>query len=410
MKTVSLLLFSCCLALSAAAQKVYFIYLEADNSSPFYIKMGERTLSSTAPGYLILSSLVDSTYSITVGFSSSPVESRFSIPLKGKDHGFKVRNNENVLQLVDLQSGAVIIAQKDDRQNISYESRNDAFTALLSKVANDPGLMLVPVVLKQDVVAKKEEPRPEEKKVDQEILKKDTAVAIITQTESVPDSKKDVAEEKKDIKPDVPDSAVAIKTVSPENSKIDSFSIIQQAEPYKRSVVKKHSESSTSEGFGLVFYDSFEGGRDTIRLMIPNPKIVFRQSDAVQADDTAQMLDPKKVIEVEESTPTGRIEPSPKAACKAVAGETDFLKLRKNMANKMTDEGMVDEAKKYFRTKCFSTEQIRNLSTLFLTTAGKFQFFDAAYLHVTDKDQFTSLGNEIKDDYYSKRFKTLTGQ
>ncbi|HWJ26812.1 MAG TPA: DUF4476 domain-containing protein, partial [Flavisolibacter sp.] len=66
--------------------------------------------------------------------------------------------------------------------------------------------------------------------------------------------------------------------------------------------------------------------------------------------------------------------------------------------------------KKYFRTKCFSTEQIKNLSTLFLTSAGKFQFFDAAYLHVTDREQFPALASEIKDDYYSKRFKTLTGQ
>jgi len=410
MKTVSLLLFSCCLALSAAAQKVYFIYLEADNSGPFYIKMGERTLSATAPGYLILSSLVDSTYSITIGFSSTPVESRFSIPLQGRDRGFRLRNNENGLQLVDFQSGAVISAQKDDRQNISYESRNDAFTALLSKVANDPGLMLVPVVMKQDVVVKKEEPKPEEKKTDQEIVKKDTAVAIIVQGDAVAETKKDIPEEKKDVKPGVPDSAVAIKTVLPGSSEVDSSADIRVSEPYKRSVVKKHSESSTSEGFGLVFYDSFDGGKDTIRIMIPNPKIVFRQQDVTQADDTVQMLDPKKVIQSQETVPTGRVEPSPKTACKAVAGETDFLKLRKNMANKMTDEGMVDEAIKYFRTKCFSTEQIRNLSTLFLTSAGKYQFFDAAYLHVTDKDQFSSLGNEIKDDYYSKRFKILTGQ
>ena len=46
---------------------------------------------------------------------------------------------------------------------------------------------------------------------------------------------------------------------------------------------------------------------------------------------------------------------------------------------------MVDEAKKYFKTKCFTTEQVRNLGSLFLSSAGKYLFYDAAYFHVTDR-------------------------
>jgi hypothetical protein len=55
------------------------------------------------------------------------------------------------------------------------------------------------------------------------------------------------------------------------------------------------------------------------------------------------------------------------------------------MATKEKDEAMIREAKKYFRKACFSTEQIRNLSGLFLTASGKFQFFDAAYPYVSDQ-------------------------
>ena len=80
------------------------------------------------------------------------------------------------------------------------------------------------------------------------------------------------------------------------------------------------------------------------------------------------------------------------------------------MAAEDTDEEMVDEAKKYFKGKCFSTEQIKNLSALFLTSAGKYQFFDAAWLHVTDQQQFASLISELKDEYYIKRFKALIGE
>jgi len=70
----------------------------------------------------------------------------------------------------------------------------------------------------------------------------------------------------------------------------------------------------------------------------------------------------------------------------------------------------VASAKKTFKTKCFTTEQIKNLGALFLTSSGKYQFFDAAYLHVTDPENFSSLESEIKDDYYLKRFKALIGE
>ena len=80
------------------------------------------------------------------------------------------------------------------------------------------------------------------------------------------------------------------------------------------------------------------------------------------------------------------------------------------MAAKTSDDGMVSEAKKLFKNKCFTTDQIKNLGSLFLTSAGKYQFFDAAYLHVTDRDQFASLQSEITDAYYLKRFKALVGE
>jgi hypothetical protein len=80
------------------------------------------------------------------------------------------------------------------------------------------------------------------------------------------------------------------------------------------------------------------------------------------------------------------------------------------MAARATDEAMVDEARKSFKSRCFTTEQIRNLSALFLTSAGKYQFFDAAFMHVSDPEQFASLQSDIKDDYYLRRFKALIGE
>jgi hypothetical protein len=56
-----------------------------------------------------------------------------------------------------------------------------------------------------------------------------------------------------------------------ESATITPSSTLEEPIPYKRSTVLRRSESSTSEGFGLTFVDQYDGGSDTVRLLIPNP-------------------------------------------------------------------------------------------------------------------------------------------
>ena len=93
--------------------------------------------------------------------------------------------------------------------------------------------------------------------------------------------------------------------------------------------------------------------------------------------------------------------------CQTVANNDDFLKLRRKMAARTNDDGMIDEARKYFKSTCFSTEQIKNLSTMFLSNAGKFNFFTVAYNSTTDAENFSSLQSELKDEAYISRFKEM---
>lgn len=93
--------------------------------------------------------------------------------------------------------------------------------------------------------------------------------------------------------------------------------------------------------------------------------------------------------------------------CKSFASNEDFLKLRKKMAAENDADAMIRIAKKYFRSKCYSTEQIKNLSYLFLTDEGKYSFFDAAYPHTSDSDQYGTLQSQLSDEYYINRFKAM---
>ncbi len=93
--------------------------------------------------------------------------------------------------------------------------------------------------------------------------------------------------------------------------------------------------------------------------------------------------------------------------CKNFATDDDFMKLRKKMAAEESDEDMVAQAKKYFKTKCFTVEQVKNLSVLFLKDAGKYAFFDMSYPFVSDSHNFDSLQSELIDPYYLNRFQAM---
>lgn len=425
MRNLLSLLFIVAFTVSASAQKVYFVFLQSDDSRSFYLKLNNKIYSSTASGYLILSNLVDSTYHFSIGFLSSQAESKFKIAINSRDRGFIIKNFVDGLGLFDLQDLSIIKSQKDDvPKNISYQKRDDHFTTLLSKAANDTSLLYAVVAVKQDI-AIQQPPVVEESRIkieeskpknEETIVLKDTAVVVPPLVENK--EKVAASENKGDVTLVADSGGIVMKPAESTNASTIILadtatsvnSISAEPEPYKRSQVKKYSESSTSEGFGLVFYDNAGENTDTIRLLIPNPKFLItaiadtlkEEKQFIQPGEIQDSLTQHKIVV---STP----KVSVKTNCRSVASDNDFFKLRKNMAGKQTDEGMVDEAKKVFKSKCFSTEQIRNLSALFLTSAGKYQFFDAAYLHATDQENFSSLQSEIRDEYYLKRFKAMTG-
>ena len=77
------------------------------------------------------------------------------------------------------------------------------------------------------------------------------------------------------------------------------------------------------------------------------------------------------------------------------------------MASQSKEEEMVNEARKVFKTKCFTSAQLKNLAVLILTDEWKYRFYDAALPFVSDYSNFKPLGETIQDPYYKKRFQAL---
>ncbi len=436
-------LFCLLTGLTVSSQKVYFIYFQSETQQPFYIKAGEKIHSSTALGYLILSKLRDSTYTLRLGFPGhNGPEQEFTVPVAKKDHGYLLKNfGEKGWGLFDLQtlavmmpvSGTAAVQVKKEEKDVSD------FTEVLSKAAGDPSLKEKPAPAKaeelQPPAIKKEEPAKEEKvkpvpvqpevkkpePVAEPVLKKENAdkpVQNITAKAPEPVSQADTLDA---VKEEVKTVPVEKETVTAEK-KTEHPAIAE----YKRSVVTRRSESSTTEGFGLVFTDdSGAGSVDTIRLTIPNPKqaLVMTEKkeepkeekkflDMPPADTvkkTGEVIPATEVVKapVAEAQPAAEKKPAENKNCAGVADENDFFELRKRMAAETSDDNMITEAKKYFKTKCFSTLQVKNLSLLFLNEEGKYHFFDAAYPFAADPERFASLEGELKDAYFINRFRAM---
>jgi hypothetical protein len=397
--------------LMVKAQKVYFIYLQSETSTPFYVKMSGKIQSSTTSGYLILSKLVDSTYNITIGQPGKQEEPRFTVTISRGDRGFLLKNIDGSLSLFDLQTLAVYKPINTETTSATQTvSRNDNFTKLLAKAADDSSLLSQPVVQ----VKPKPEVKPEEAVVKETVAVKQgtpqSPVAVST-TNQQPETavKKDILTKE------------TVPTVSqepqPEVKKEEPTQPAQ--EDYKRSIVAKKSETANAEGLGITFVDTFDGGVDTIDITIPNQKSIVidtpQQKPVAEAKQFLEITNASdEKTEVKNDTVTAKsAEPSAaaklKPQCTALSTDDDFFKLRRDMAAGKNDDEMIGQAKKYFKNKCYRTEQIKYLSTLFLTDEGKYQFFDVAYRHVSDQEKFISLQSEIQDSYYINRFKALIG-
>jgi len=410
MKKISVLVLVLFISVFAFTQKVYFVYLQNEGHEPFFVRMNNKIYSSSASGYLILSKLRDSSYNVNVGFPGGQwPEQKFSFTVNKKDKGYLLKNfSDREWGLFDLQTMAVQMAAGNSETGVVKTEKKEvnAFTEMLSKAADDSTLKEKPVLVKTEEKKVEEIKQPEEKKDEpkQELNKDDIAV----------EKKEDIKLGEKKEEPTV---EIKVQPVlNSETKQIDSLALLTESksenkpaeEIYERSAVKRRSESSTTEGFGLVFVDIYPGGEsDTIRILIPNNNRTIQLEEIKQDDKEVKPADSVQSLESIRKS----VESNPvlykKNTCKAIATEDDFFKLRKKMAGVSSDDNMITEARKVFKVKCFTTQQVRNLSLLFLEDEGKYKFFDAAYDYVSDSENFASLQSELKRDYFINRFKAM---
>ncbi len=88
-----------------------------------------------------------------------------------------------------------------------------------------------------------------------------------------------------------------------------------------------------------------------------------------------------------------------------IATNEDFLKTRLQMAASNTEADMIAETALAFKTKCFSVEQIKNLSTLILTEENRLSFLLLAKKNVYDAQNFASLQSQLSKPSVIQQFR-----
>jgi hypothetical protein len=388
-----------------SAQEKHFVFIQADNNQPFYVSVNGKLYSSTATGYVIIPKLTDGVYNFSVGFAQNTYpEQSFECVIDKKDLGFNLKNfNDKGWGLFNLQTLEVTMA--------GATHTNDVAKAL--DVSNAA------------------------KKADEEVIsfdkkKKDT----IAETKPVEDTvnAQPVAKATETSK----DTAGAANLVATEQKPVVEEVPKKEAvgAPRVESDVKKVSETKGDEGVTLSYVEGTGKKADTIQVIIPSSptaspnagntsssvaapesKLDASTTNAASTKSSSNEAAPKfldiSMNSGKKDTVTATAKPEEtrpvmeNSNCKNIATDDDYAKLRKKMALETSDDKMIAEARKFYRNKCFTTSQIKGLSSLFMSDEGRFKFFDASFVSVADAGQYYTLQSELIDPAYVARFKAL---
>lgn len=386
---VFFVMFFLCIGFPSAAQDNHFIYIQSDNGKPFYVRMDGKLYSSTTYGYIILSKLKSADHEVRIGFpkDASP-EQTFIISVNGENEGYLLKNSGGkwIMENYRTQKELSGVSDKPPVQlqevvKADEPAEKDVFTGMLAEVIGDSSILKVnhPISVR--------EAHLQDKNTDSVQQSENTITRLLLLNA---DSGQEMVYFDKD-------NDDTIRLLVPVNTPISG------QEP-KTAAVDQSQESIDSNLTITPAVVAPIPGREPDRPKAKtNPDSPQLQARIIYRDEPVN----RDTSRNEEMQPAVAANTTGNAGCTNLANEKDFLRLRKRMAGEHDNFKMTEVARRAFRQKCYTTEQIRNLSFLFLDDEGRYQFFDTAYPYVYDSNSFYTLESLLTDSYYIKRFKAM---
>jgi hypothetical protein len=456
--------------LFAVAQQNHFMYIQSDSKEPFNVTLNKKNFSSSNSGYLIISQIASGQYTFTVGFPQNKYpEQTFTCTIDNKDVGYGLKNlGDKGWALVNLQTMEMILAGSNssgqtqpaaaanqtaavqpttpaapatDKTNAAATTKKESglFGDMLSQVVGDPSIKAgtaapAPAVKNnapvQQPATVQQQPQP-------------VAVQQAPARTSTAAEDKDTEEERP-----VSNTRGVIKTREEARKEGRNVTFIDfnaaGGDTVKIFIPQPGTENTAATAQDkkrktLFDGDPAPGNGDgkTVNNPFYNKAASQDASTAQPANSTASVVTDTAPAAVSSSNKTpgttarksNPVEPlmqgeteweknnnntgapvktaSYNSNCSGMATDNDLAKLRKRMVGAGADDRMIEVARKAFKSKCYTTDQIKNLGMLFYTDENRYKFFDAGYPFVYDVKNYASLESLLIDDYYKKRFRAM---
>lgn len=166
----------------------------------------------------------------------------------------------------------------------------------------------------------------------------------------------------------------------------------------RKSKIEKALTQKKDDGLDEIYID----GKDTISIFIPSDKIVVPTPKVEAQPET------KPVLAI--TTNNADVVNKANNNCKNFADESDV----KNMTIALQAEIKVKERLKlaalFMKEKCYSINQIKRLSSLFISSAGKFHFFKQVQQNISDPGNFYQLETELSEPQIIEEFRIFAKQ
>lgn len=346
------------ITIASHSQDLHFIFIQAQNNQPFYLKTKDNIFSSTDKGYLTVSKLTQGKFEFTIGFPKNKWSSLdYSIDVKQKDLGFILKKMDSTnWEMFNIQNNEIVIRKKSDsKSKKNIEISNDEFSNVLAQVSNTPSVK--EIAINVDSSQFELENRAI---MDTGLSTKEYALEKINVIQEV--QIKDTSSNQK---------ANLVTAARFDNKIMNTFSILDSAGRSAGYVV--------SEG----------GNRDTVVLFIAYDNKKTRKKE----EETAEQIKIEAVATIK--------------LCNAIATEKDFIQLRRMMVEEDKEDRMIEKTKDFIKEKCLTSEQVKNLAVLFLKEDNRYEFLNTTYLKTSDKENYGSLIHLLTEEEHITQFKNL---
>lgn len=373
-KTFSIIVFLMLTALCLKSQQTHFIYIQSEDKQPFYIRFKEKIISSSESGYLIAPKLEQGQLNFTLGFPKNAwPSSSYSLEIESKDLGFQLKKvDELTWALYNIQTSDLLSPVEVNKvSNQIIETSTDEFTNILAEVSNTPSV-------KQKKI-NTENNSSTSANIDSSSIAKDNITIDSNVNEII------------GVRVPVQTKPVVIKEKKEKKSKI-------RLEP---SNVKQDFSFLDSTGRSLTYTIKEGDTEDHVVVFISYEKpLVFPKAepDSIMPVAIEQIITP-------ENTQT---QVQQVIRCSASAEEKDFIKLRRKMTQEDNEENMIEVAKKAYKDKCYSTDQVRYLAVLFINEDNRLAFIRMSVNYISDLSLFGTLQQLFNTEKNINSFKEIT--